>query len=820
MLREERPEVDEEITLDVSLKNVRRENYFIMLEIERNSLRFILKQTFNLLCELRTNLLSPKNYFILYNQVANELIPVQKYMTVEISRGREPWDIYESVQQCRYVIPRLYLMILSGAIYIENSPEKFKEITNELLEQIKEAQSPIRGIFVRYYLAQMMKGRLPEGDNKYIKEGFSIKDTINFLMKNLEEMNILWIRMSLNASIDEISALIKERMDIKVLIKDVIEIISKLEGITIDLYEKEILPKIVEIVFMYDDYLSQEFIMECIFTLFPENYNIKCLDFLLLTLSKLVQGVSIKKLFVNILEKMNKFYKENIDKEKNEETEKILNEIHGAYPIVLRNYTILLNKHAKSIQNMSNILEINLNFIKFCVNCAPEEEKLISINYGLNSTIKTLLSLKISILFQDQINKINEILSLALESIYSIFEMPDFVKLFNFLDYQSKKKLAIEIINNLLNINSHEKLDNIEKLKQLLIYLTPLIKSLNADDEQENDYHLIENEQYTLIKLLTVFKTKNIELLLNFFIEFKNFLTKGGKIRIRKSLPCFISYLIIFCKNIFLLYSEKNKENEKYDISILNTDDDLYNYLSKVYQLLFDVIKIIEQDEPKFAFKYGLLIINQINMINISKEKFCDLCLSFFNEIMQIYKKFGQEIRYEYFIYLCQNLIDNKLFSNEICQTILKELINEARNMARRKEQCYSLLLISQICFIRLKDGNLALESLLQAKKIAGFSLSNPKNLVIFVNMLNICLYYIEADKENIIEIKKELIDEIIEYIQNYIITIKTEQNDEDISFLDDIEKYFNNTIKLINDRKNKENNKEIYKNIVINFGT
>ena len=122
MLREERPEVDEEITLDICLKNVRRENYFIMLEIERNSLRFILKQTFNLLCELRTNLLSPKNYFVLYTQCVNELIPVQKYMTVEISRGREPWDIYESVQQCRYVIPRLYLMILSGAVYIENSP--------------------------------------------------------------------------------------------------------------------------------------------------------------------------------------------------------------------------------------------------------------------------------------------------------------------------------------------------------------------------------------------------------------------------------------------------------------------------------------------------------------------------------------------------------------------------------------------------------------------------------------------------------------------------------------------------------------------------
>ena len=68
--------VDEEVFLDKAIKNVRRQNFFIANEIERNNLRFILKQAFNLLCELRSDYFSPKNYQTLYNQVITELFPI------------------------------------------------------------------------------------------------------------------------------------------------------------------------------------------------------------------------------------------------------------------------------------------------------------------------------------------------------------------------------------------------------------------------------------------------------------------------------------------------------------------------------------------------------------------------------------------------------------------------------------------------------------------------------------------------------------------------------------------------------------------------
>ena len=73
----------------------------------------------------------------------------------------------------------------------------------------------------------------------------------------------------------------------------------------------------------------------------------------------------------------------------------------------------------------------------------------------------------------------------------------------------AKKKLDINIIKNLININSYEKLDKLEKIQKLLIYLSPLETNANKDEKEENP-RLMENEQYTLIKLLSAFKTKDI----------------------------------------------------------------------------------------------------------------------------------------------------------------------------------------------------------------------------------------------------------------------------------------------------------------------
>ena len=81
----------------------------------------------------------------------------------------------------------------------------------------------------------------------------------------------------------------------------------------------------------------------------------------------------------------------------------------------------------------------------------------------------------------------------------------------------------------------------------------------------------------------------------------------------------------------------------------------------------------------------------------------------------------------------------------------------------------------------------------------------------LFVIIMNKIIYYIEKDDEEIF--KAEILEDLIEIVKNHIQTIKTENSGADL--LPGIEKYFESTLKIIEDRK-KLGIKKIYQEISI----
>jgi len=68
-------------------------------------------------------------------------------------------------------------------------------ILSDLIESIKAVQHPLRGLFLRYYFLKLCKDRLPDTGSEYEGEGGSVDDAIEVIVRNLTEMNKLWIRM-------------------------------------------------------------------------------------------------------------------------------------------------------------------------------------------------------------------------------------------------------------------------------------------------------------------------------------------------------------------------------------------------------------------------------------------------------------------------------------------------------------------------------------------------------------------------------------------------------------------------------------------------
>lgn len=72
-------------------------------------------------------------------------------------------DLYELVQYAGNIVPRLYLMVTVGSVYMEMPDAPVKEIMRDMMEMTRGVQHPTRGLFLRYYLSGQTRNGLPLG---------------------------------------------------------------------------------------------------------------------------------------------------------------------------------------------------------------------------------------------------------------------------------------------------------------------------------------------------------------------------------------------------------------------------------------------------------------------------------------------------------------------------------------------------------------------------------------------------------------------------------------------------------------------------------
>ena len=65
------------------------------------------------------------------------------------------------------MLVRLYLLITAGSVYVRSGQAPAKVVLRDLLDMTKGVQHPQRGLFLRYYLSQKMKDKLPDEGSQY-----------------------------------------------------------------------------------------------------------------------------------------------------------------------------------------------------------------------------------------------------------------------------------------------------------------------------------------------------------------------------------------------------------------------------------------------------------------------------------------------------------------------------------------------------------------------------------------------------------------------------------------------------------------------------
>lgn len=125
--------------------------------------------------------------------ITDEMLFLENHLLDSFKRGQRVSDLYELVQYAGNIVPRLYLLVTVGAVYVKAKQVATRDILRDLVEMCRGVQQPLRGLFLRNYLLTMVKHQLPTG-NDAGSDG-TLSDSIDFVLLNFAEMNKLWVRM-------------------------------------------------------------------------------------------------------------------------------------------------------------------------------------------------------------------------------------------------------------------------------------------------------------------------------------------------------------------------------------------------------------------------------------------------------------------------------------------------------------------------------------------------------------------------------------------------------------------------------------------------
>ena len=814
-------EVDQEKILDEALLVVKSQGYQMKVAIENNKLRNSLKFAKAMLDTLKSTTLSPSNYYQLFLSIFDEMQYIFNYFREEARRGRRMKDLYDTVQQCENIIPRLFLLICVASAYIETGQTNATDIIFDLFNLIKGVQNPLRGLFCRYFFLKMIKDRLPDKGNEYEKPGASPDDTVKFILNNLEEMNGLWIRITNNNSIisgeddntDIISSL-KEREQLKILIGENITRLSSLNCVNVEVYQKKVLPKIIEILLESKDSLSQQYLLECVVHAFPDEHNIACMNMLLDTCSKLQSNVDVKSIFISLMQKLAK-YVENSKEEIN-----IIDSTQKIFSVVKGNINKIMNESNTSM-DVNKLIELQVAFLNFTIKCCPEKERLDSVNNILIDCVNLLSKNKTEIISNDTIKLIGRLLAVPLESNMSIFSMGTFPELMRYLDYASRATLSLRIIDSLVNSSSTVKLDNSERVSALMDFIRPLLE--DSPDAGEYDQYQFEYEQASVCKLLFIIHTNDPQNMYDILNVLKNTFIKGGIKRQKFTLAALVNaYITLGYKISYALNkingvedSRKEKIHEDfinyYNLRSLDTNEQIHKFMRRIYSQINDTISIIENDFADQALKLYLSLAIQINDIKIDRNLYEEICYNALASAIQIFNrgKVNDDLKVDLINQLIGTVLNITILSRDNLVAITSNIVQVSQSLLKRSDQSLAILNCSHLFYKTLvADSNKIIDCLNKAKKFADYAMTNPKNAILFIRIINKYLFFIEKSEndESIDFINPETINDLIELVKNHIQSMKLENKDAE--FLPVIEEYYNNTIYLLSQGKKEGKNK------------
>ncbi|KAF3536196.1 hypothetical protein F2Q69_00020828, partial [Brassica cretica] len=188
-----------------------------------------------------------------------------------------------------------YLLCTVGSVYIKSKQAPSKDVLKDLVEMCRGVQHPIRGLFLRSYLTQVSRDKLPEIGSDY--QGLCYKIS----------MNKLWVRIQHQGPGTVREKQEKERNEFRDLVGKNLHVLGQIEGVHLEMYKETVLPRILEQVVNCKDDFAQYYLMECIIQVFPDEYHLQTLETLLAACTQLMPTVDTKIVLTQLMDRLSNY---------------------------------------------------------------------------------------------------------------------------------------------------------------------------------------------------------------------------------------------------------------------------------------------------------------------------------------------------------------------------------------------------------------------------------------------------------------------------------------------------------------------------------
>merc|ERR1712223_1614117 len=742
-----------------------------------------------MLSELRTSLLSPKSYYQLYMGICDELRHLEQFLLDEFRKGRKVADLYGLVQYAGNIVPRMYLLITVGLVYIQTNEFSRRDILRDLVEMCRGVQHPLRSLFLRNYLLQCTRNILPDAVEEVIQSDPSqlildgtIEDSIDFILLNFSEMNKLWVRVQHQGHSREREKRERERLELRILVGTNLVRLSHLDNVDLEIYKQNVLPGVLEQVVSCRDAIAQEYLMECIIQVFPDEMHLATLNNFLTSCGQLHPLVNVKNIIISLIDRLAQFAQRE--------------DGSGGIPRDIQLFDIFSKEIAAIITGKKDmppedIVSLQVSLINMAHKCYPDRvdyvDTVLDVTKKLfdNVNIETIeyctpVGRELEKLLLIPINNFNDMIT--------VLGLPHFAPLLNMYDFEGRRAMAVYVANNV--IENDTLITTAEQTEIILGLLAPLIQDQEdgpTPDKWDDPDEVVE-EQNLMGKIIHMLEADNDpDQQYQILSTARKHFGLGGPSRIDSTLPPIVMFAYKLAQEFYTIKDRDDKWEKK---------------VAKIFQFchttLMALVKAEMSELPLRLFLQGALVLATIDF-----EDQETVAYEYMSQAFSLYEDEISDSRAQLaaITLMIGTLEQMKCFSEENHDPLRTQCALAASKLLKKPDQCRGVQVCSHLFWSgktktnngqELRDMKRVLDCLKKGVKIASQCMDSGTKAQLYVELLNKYIFFAEKGHTGVTE---EIIQELIKRIREELPNIEADEAEQ-------VNKHFDNTIAHIKVRQ------------------